>query len=55
MTHYQTAWEEYKKTNEYACAVEAMRQKFHHQPFIDNILRSAFDAGYNSKLEITQS
>lgn len=46
-TLYAMYWAEFKKTNEYTSCLEAMILKGHKQPYIDNILRTAFDAGYN--------
>lgn len=43
---YEIFWNDFIKTNDYKGCVEAMQQKGMAQPYIDNILRYAFDAGY---------
>lgn len=49
MTPYAQAWLEYQGSIEYVRAVNGMIGKGMIQPYIDNNLRTAFDAGWNSK------
>jgi hypothetical protein len=48
MTSYSRIWAEFTKGNQYASCVKTLSEKGMVQPYIDNILRTAFDAGYNS-------
>lgn len=45
---YEMYWYEFMKSNDYKGCVEAMGKKGMVQPYIDNILRYAFDAGYRT-------
>ena len=49
ITNYYKAWHEFKKTKEYKGASESMKAKGVKQPYRDNILRVAFDAGWKDK------
>lgn len=49
ITPYSAAWKWYTRSADYKNSVEILLSKGLVQPYIDNILRSAFDAGYNSK------
>lgn len=46
-TLYAMYWADFKKTKEYRGCVDIMLGKGMRQPYIDNILRTPFDAGYN--------
>lgn len=46
MTQYQKAWNEYTSTERYTSSVNVMAMAGMKQPYIDNILRSAFDAAW---------
>jgi hypothetical protein len=48
VTHYSQSWTEFKEGDDYARCVKTLSGKGMVQPYIDNILRTAFDAGYNS-------
>lgn len=45
---YPAAWENYQSSVCYKTSIHILKRKGLTQPYIDNILRSAFDAGYNS-------
>jgi hypothetical protein len=47
-TKYSQALIEYKQSNDYLSSVKEMKAKGMKQPYIDNILESAFSAGFNS-------
>lgn len=47
-THYSAAWDSYKSSADYEASLRELSLKGLKQPYLDNILRSAFDAGYNS-------
>ena len=49
MNSYQTAWAQYVASTDYATATYAMKSAGMQQPFIDNILRNAFDAAWRKK------
>lgn len=49
LTPYAQAWKNYRQTADYLKSEAALINKGINQPYADNILRSAFDAGYNSK------
>lgn len=49
LTPYSIAWYNYKESGEYAQALRVMRAAGMVQPYIDNVLIRAFDAGRNSK------
>lgn len=49
VTTYSYAWSVYIKTPGYQTTVKLMKNKGFEQPYIDNILREAFDAGWNLK------
>lgn len=49
MTQYQTAWAQYVASTDYATATYAMKSAGMQQPYIDNILRNAFDAAWRKK------
>ena len=51
MTPYSKEWDAFKKTIDYKKCVAAMKKSAMRQPYIDNILRLAFDAGWNSELK----
>lgn len=52
-THYSKAWCNYIKSTDYSNSVKELISKGLIQPYIDNILKGAFDAGYNSKQLVT--
>lgn len=45
-THYSVAWGRYTETKSYLTSVKEMTNHGMKQPYIDNILRLAFNAGY---------
>lgn len=45
---WHESWEEYTKTEGYLGCVKAMRSKGMVQPYIDNIMRRAFDFAFTS-------
>lgn len=47
-TPYSKAWKEFKRTKEYKRGMEEMLKRGMIQPYISNILQTAFAAGYNS-------
>lgn len=49
MTKYSVAWNKYLTTSDYKTSVEQMSKHGMKQPYIDNILRLSFDAGWNFK------
>lgn len=44
---YQECWDKYINSERYITAVKTMLQHGMEQPYIDNILRGAFDFGFN--------
>ncbi len=48
-TEYAKAWNDYFQTKGYKESISVMYKRGMVQPYIDNILRDAFDAGWNSK------
>ena len=48
-TEYTQAWEAYKASPEHKRSEGAMLEKGMKQPYIDNILQSAFECGWNNK------
>lgn len=54
-TNYSMAWGKFSTTSEYGRLYRALLERGMHQPFIDNVLRGAFEAGWNAtgtKIEI---
>lgn len=49
ITDYSKAWENYKMSNSYDKSVEQMIKHGMKQPYVDNILRLSFDAGWNAR------
>lgn len=48
-TEYSQAWKTYKNTNGYQLSVSILKDAGLTQPYIDNILREAFDYAWNFK------
>lgn len=48
-TDYQITWENYLSSTDYKRAEEAMIKKGIKQPYLNNILQGAFEAGWNLK------
>lgn len=53
-TEYSKAWKQYCSTQSYSALVTLMLMKGLQQPYIDNILRDTFDAGWNAKHELSK-
>lgn len=51
ITKYSRAWEKYKLSIEHNRSEDAMSAMGLKQPYIDNILQSAFSCGWNAKEE----
>jgi hypothetical protein len=49
MTEYAKAWKAFTENDEYARCIRNLYQKGVINPYSTNILRTAFDAGWNSK------
>lgn len=49
ITNFRKAWIEFKKTKEYKSTSESLRNYGVKQPYRDNILRVAFDAGWGNR------
>lgn len=49
ITNYRKAWIEWKKTPEYKSTSETLKAKGIKQPYRDNILISAFSAGWGNR------
>lgn len=47
-TLYSIAWKEYLKSKEYETSAAALAKKGVKQPYLNNILQSAFAAGWNA-------
>lgn len=47
-TNYAKAWNAFIDSSEYRASVDAMVAAGMKQPYVDNILRSAFEAGWNA-------
>lgn len=47
VTNYRQAWNDYRKTADYASANKALMDAGIRQPYRNNILESAFAAGWN--------
>lgn len=48
LTNYSKAWEAFKATKEYHRAMTSMFEKGIINPYSQNILRIAFEAGWNA-------
>lgn len=48
LTNYSKAWYQFKKTELYQAASNAMKSRGIKQPYRDNILRTGFQAGWNA-------
>lgn len=46
--NYRQAWIDYRKTEDYASATNALKSAGIRQPYRDNILKNAFAAGWNA-------
>jgi uncharacterized protein YutE (UPF0331/DUF86 family) len=49
MTEYAKAWKEFTESDDYARCIKNLYQKGVINPYAANILRTAFDAGWNNK------
>lgn len=49
ITNYRKAWMDYKKTDRYKATSEVLKARDVTQPYRDNILQSAFAAGWGNK------
>ena len=49
ITNYRKAWIEFRKSNEYLSCYEAMKAKGIKQRYANNILKTAFAAGWGDK------
>jgi len=49
-TPYAKAWAEFKESSSYQSLVKTMQDKGFNHPYLDNILRTAFDAGWNNNI-----
>lgn len=47
-TNYRQAWIDYRKSDDYASANNALKSAGIRQPYRDNILKNAFAAGWNA-------
>jgi hypothetical protein len=48
-TSYSKAWDEYLESDDYVKSWKVLSAKGIKQPYLDNILRGAFDAGWNAR------
>lgn len=48
-TPYSLSWSKFKKYPTYKRIVKQLEDKGFNQPYINIIIRTVFDAGYNSK------
>jgi hypothetical protein len=48
VTNYRQAWINYRKTDDYASASNALKAAGIRQPYRDNILQNAFAAGWKA-------
>jgi uncharacterized protein YutE (UPF0331/DUF86 family) len=51
MTDYAKAWKEFIESDDYINCIKKLSQKGVLNPYASNILRTAFDAGWNSKIK----
>lgn len=49
ITTYEKAWADYKKTKGYKTTSAILRKLGIKNPYLDNILREPFDAGWNTQ------
>lgn len=47
-TNYRQAWNDFRKSEDYASANNALKWSGIKQPYRDNILKTAFAAGWNA-------
>lgn len=47
-TNYRQAWNNYRKSDDYVSANNALKAAGIRQPYRDNILKNAFAAGWNA-------
>jgi hypothetical protein len=47
-TNYRQAWIEYRRSDEFRATSEVLKQSGIKQPYRNNILQSAFAAGWNA-------
>lgn len=51
-TPYSKAWQKFKNTKGYTGTAASMVMRGFSQPYIDNMLRESFDAGWNAKQDL---
>ena len=49
ITNFRKAWIDFKKTEQYKSTSESLKKYGVNQPYRDNILRVAFDAGWGNR------
>jgi hypothetical protein len=50
-THYSMMWHSHTQTADYKLSVSEMQKAGMKHPYIENILRISFDAGYKGRVE----